>query len=175
MHKKIVLMGYMGSGKSILGYKIANKLNYKAIDLDAYIENGEKTSIRNLFLLKGEISFRKLEAMYLKEILEKDEDHIVSLGGGTPCYGDNLKFILENPYTISIFLQTGIEELSKRLFKEKEKRLLITHLKTMEELQEFIGKHLFERNFFYNQAQLIVKTDTKTPDVITEEIITKLL
>ncbi len=164
----------MGSGKSLLGLKIANKLNYKAIDMDACIEKKENLSIPKIFLLKGEIVFRKLETTYLKEVLAKDENFVLSLGGGTPCYGNNLKLVQENQDTISIYLQTGIDELVKRLFKEKEKRPLIAHLETHEELKDFIGKHLFERNFYYNQADLIIKTDDKIPDAIAEEIMTKL-
>ncbi len=168
-------MGYMGSGKSILGQKIAQKLNYTLIDLDNYITKKEKTSITNLFKTKGEIYFRKLESLCLEEILNTNKNCVVSLGGGTPCYGVNLKTIKDSKKATSIYLHATIEELTNRLYIEKNTRPIISHLQSKEELMEFIGKHLFERSFYYNQADLIIKTDAKTPDQLAEEMYIKLL
>jgi len=175
MYKKIILMGYMGCGKSILGQKIAQKLDYTFIDLDNYIANKEKLSIPDLFESKGEIYFRKIESVFLKEILNSNENCVISLGGGTPCYGVNIKSIKDTKNAISFYLHATIEELTTRLFKEKNSRPIISHLKTEDELMDFIGKHLFERSFYYNQADILTKTDTKTPDQLTEEILIKLL
>lgn len=168
-------MGYMGSGKSILGQKIAQKLNYTFIDLDNFIVKKEKKSIQDIFKSKGEIYFRRIESILLKEILNSNENCVISLGGGTPCYDINMESIKEAKNAISIYLHTTIEELAMRLFKEKITRPIISHIKTQEALKDFIRKHLFERSFYYNQADILIKTDSKTSDQLTEEILIKLL
>ena len=93
---KIVLSGYMASGKSAVGQQLSDKLNIKFIDLDFYIETGEAASITSIFKTKGEIYFRKKESEYLQELLDLNNDCIISLGGGTPCYGNNMELIKNN-------------------------------------------------------------------------------
>lgn len=170
----VILIGYMASGKSSIGKILANKLNYNFIDLDNYIENKEKASIANIFKSKGEIYFRKLEAMYLKAILEKENQIILSLGGGTPCYGNNMDVILSDINSKSIYLKTSIPTLVNRLKNEKSKRPLIAHIETDDLLTEFIGKHLFERSQFYNLAETKITTDNKTEATIVEELLLNL-
>lgn len=82
---KVVLLGYMGSGKSTVGIKLAKKLSLPLIDLDHFIEEKEQMSIGELFQNKGEIYFRKQEMSYLEFLLSSSEAMILSLGGGTPC------------------------------------------------------------------------------------------
>ena len=89
---KIILLGYMGSGKTTLGEAIAHLKNIPFIDLDSYIAEGEKLSVQEIFSSKGEIYFRKKEALYLQEVLQKEEDMVLSLGGGTPCFGNKNYF-----------------------------------------------------------------------------------
>ena len=156
----LFLVGYMGSGKSVIGKKLARILEYNYIDLDSYIEEKENTSIKVIFETKGEIYFRKIESLYLKELVPI-ENTIVSLGGGTPCYGNN-NLILESEKSLSIYLKASIQTLSDRLFEEKSKRPLIAHLETKNELSEFIGKHIFERSLFYENSTTIMKTDGLT-------------
>ncbi|GAA4274513.1 shikimate kinase [Aquimarina gracilis] len=165
----IVLMGYMGSGKSLIGNGLAKKMKLKYLDLDDYIEIQEKKSISDIFKEKGEIYFRKKESFYLKEVLERHKNCIISLGGGTPCFAGNLDIVKNNTNTQSIYLQTSLEELTKRLFEERNKRPLIAHLETQDELKDFIRKHLFERSFYYNQADYKVVTDKKDSDQVIEE------
>lgn len=165
---KVVLLGYMGSGKSTVGIKLAKKLSLPLIDLDHFIEEKEQMSIGELFQNKGEIYFRKQEMSYLEFLLSSSEAMILSLGGGTPCFGDNMKKI--NKATPHVFyLQLSITGLVERLKPEKGHRPLISHLSD-EELPEFIGKHLFERNSFYRQSNQIIPCDGKTIDEIVEEI-----
>jgi shikimate kinase len=171
---KIILMGYMGSGKSTIGLQLANILGFTFVDLDAYIEAKESSSIPELFKSKGEIYFRKKESSYLKELLNTNESSVIALGGGTPCYGINLQLILETDNAKSVYLKLSIPSLVKRLELEKSKRPLISHLKTQEELTEFIGKHLFERSPYYSQANEIIIADEKSVDDIVEAIILKL-
>ncbi|OUS02582.1 shikimate kinase [Flavobacteriales bacterium 33_180_T64] len=169
----LFLIGYMGSGKSIIGKKLAEILKYDHQDFDDYIEEREKSTISSIFKTKGEIYFRKTEHKYLNEIV-KLQNTVVALGGGTPCYGDNMKKILDSENSLSIYLKATIPTLSSRLFDEKAKRPLISHISSKEELNEFIGKHIFERAPFYEQALVSIKTDDKSVDEIVEQIMVQL-
>lgn len=170
----VILIGYMASGKSTIGKILANKLHYDFIDLDDYIEKEEQTSIVNIFKSKGEIYFRKLETAHLKAILRNKNNVVLSLGGGTPCYGNNMDVILDDGNSKSIYLKTGIPTLVGRLKNEKSKRPLIAHIETDDLLTEFIGKHLFERSQFYNLAEVKITTDKKTEADIVEELLLNL-
>ncbi len=165
---KIVLLGYMGSGKTSVGKKLAVATGLPFIDSDAYIEEKSKKTISEIFNKKGESFFRMEEHKFLKELLEKQNDFILSLGGGTPCYADNMRLINNYGNCISIYLRTSISTLVDRLQTQKDTRPLIARLD--EELHEFIGKHLFERSFFYEKAQQKIVTDNKTPKELIYEI-----
>ena len=125
--------------------------------------------ISEIFAQKGEIYFRKKEREVLEELLATQDVCILSLGGGTPAYYNNMELI--NTQTTSIYLRTGVGTLSERLKLQKDKRPLIAQIAD-EDLPEFIAKHLFERSVFYNKARWIVDTDGKTPEEIVEEICT---
>jgi len=165
---KIVLLGYMASGKSTIGREISKKLDMKFIDLDDYITKREKTSISEIFKVKGEIYFRRIESSYLSEILNSKDSFILSLGGGTPCYSNNMELIL-NSEASSIYIKAGIKTLVSRLTAEKNKRPLVAELED-DKLVEFVAKHLFERRFFYEQASMTVNTEDKSTEEITTEI-----
>lgn len=174
MHeKKIVLLGYMGSGKSTIGKLLANKLDCQFIDLDQYIEKEEGQTIPYIFKNKGEIYFRKKEHHYLKEVLALKQDVILSLGGGTPCFAGNMD-VVKNAGVSSIYLKLSIPTIVKRLAYEKAERPLIAHIEKEEDLVEFIGKHLFERSYYYNQAEHVVSVDEETPEQIIDAIYSKL-
>ncbi|HET8736389.1 MAG TPA: shikimate kinase [Pricia sp.] len=169
---QIVLLGYMGSGKTTVGKKLAAALELRFLDLDEYIETGEKQSIAEIFEGRGELYFRKQEQLYLLEILSQKSDFILSTGGGTPCYGDNLNILLASKAAV-VYLKVPIMELVQRLVKQKAQRPLIRHIPDGE-LPEFIGKHLFERNNFYNRANLIIDCEAKSPEIVATEIVAKL-
>lgn len=171
----IILIGYMGSGKSTIAKELQKVLSYKCVDLDAYIEMKEDLSISDIFNSKGEIFFRKKEAFYLKELLDEGDSKIVALGGGTPCYGTNMQLILNKRNTTSIYLKASINELVERLFSEKDQRPLISHLETIDALTEFIGKHLFERMPFYEKSDITIATDNKSKAQIVEAIVANLI
>ncbi len=171
----VVLMGYMGSGKSTIGKNLATVLNYNFLDLDEYISSKENATISELFKTKGEIYFRKKEAFYLNDILSSKNNIVLALGGGTPCYGNNLNVLLNESKVCLFYLKLSLPILTERLFKEKENRPLISHLKKEEELLEFIGKHLFERTQYYNQATNIIVADNKSKKDIVEEILMSLI
>ena len=171
----LILIGYMGSGKSYIGRKLAEELNYGYLDLDDYIQQKEKKTISEIFSDHGEIYFRKKESIYMKELLDGVKNYVISLGGGTPCFAGNMEAIKNADHTKSIYLKTGIKTLLDRLFSEKEHRPLIAHLKEKDDLEDFIRKHLFERSFYYNQADIIINTDDRQIDKILSDLKDKIL
>ena len=167
---QIVLLGYMASGKSSIGKRVAKSLNISFIDLDDYIIDKENQSIANIFSSKGEIYFRQIEHLYLKEILEKKKNVILSLGGGTPCYANNMELISQSNNTTSIFLDTNLDVLTERLFYQKENRPLIKKINSKENLKTFIAKHLFERRDFYNKSEYILKLVDEDTDFVVDQL-----
>ncbi|MBA4747064.1 MAG: shikimate kinase [Muricauda sp.] len=165
---KIVLVGYMASGKSTVGRLLARQLGVEFVDLDDYIEQHQKKSIKNIFSEKGEIFFRKLEHQMLAEVLEKEKSIILSTGGGTPCYGTNMATIL-NQSDHSIYLNLSIPNLVERISKEKDDRPLVKNI-VDEELPEFIGKHLFERRPYYLQAKHILDCNDLDAEAVVARI-----
>ena len=164
---KIVLLGYMGSGKSAVGKELAIELGLSFYDLDEWIEEGEGKTISEIFKDNGEIYFRKKESEYLKTILDEKMNCILAVGGGTPCYGSNMDFILNS--SISIYLQASITTLVARLIGEMNKRPLVASLGS-EELNSFIAKHLFERRAFYERADHSIAVNDKTIEELVIEI-----
>lgn len=171
---KIFLSGYMGSGKSVVAKQLAEITSFPIIDLDDQISIIEGHSISEIFQQKGELYFRRLETKVLEDVLEVPTSLIVALGGGTPCYGTNLDLIQSFEDSKLIYLKASVEFLVKRLFNEKEKRPLINHLQTMNDLEDFVRKHLFERGYYYSQADLLVNVENKSPKEIAIELIEKL-
>ena len=170
---KVVLIGYMGSGKSTIGQLLSQSLDLQFLDLDQIIEQKAGMSIPDIFKKKGEIFFRKVEAKALLETLNGLQNFVLALGGGTPCYGTNMSKIAKCA-THSIYLKASIPSLVSRLSIEKDERPLISHLATDEELTEFIGKHLFERQYYYNQSSIIVSTDGKSQKEVMQMLLEKL-
>lgn len=168
---KIVLVGYMGSGKSSIGKKLAEVLKVPFKDMDSEIENAEATSIAKIFSEKGEIHFRKVENRILKDLLQRPDSFVLATGGGTPCYADSMDAVLDAKDVISIYLKTPLDTLVSRLFPERKKRPLLAHLKCEEELKDFVRKHLFERSHFYNKANRVVDSGADEVDGIVEKII----
>ena len=164
----------MGSGKTQVGNLLAQKKEQDFLDLDHVISEEENMAIPQIFESFGEIYFRKKETEVLKRLLDSDKTFVLALGGGTPCYGKNLQLIKDASKAKLIYLKTELQELKSRLLKEKDSRPLIKHLETPEVLEDFIRKHLFERSFYYNQSDLIISTDGKSPEEISEEILQSL-
>ena len=165
---KIVLVGYMGSGKTTIGKILAKELSIKFLDLDDYIEETEGQTIKSIFAEKGEIYFRKVESNHLNELLGSDENLVLSTGGGTPCYGNNMDNIVHASSNV-FYIRVSIPELVNRLSAQKETRPLIKNT-DIDDLPEFIGKHLFERSYYYNMAHHSIMGDGKSPEKISEEI-----
>lgn len=164
---KLVLLGYMASGKSAIGKVLATNLKIDFIDLDSYIEEKENLEISEIFQKKGEIYFRKKESEYLNEVLNLKKNLVISLGGGTPCYANNIEVIKEE--STSFYLKASIQTIFERLKNETAQRPLVAAL-GIENLTEYIAKHLFERGIFYKQADKTIIVDDKSITEITNEI-----
>lgn len=167
--KKVILVGYMAVGKSTIARLISEKTGLKYVDLDNLIEEKTNLSISELFKQKGEIYFRKIEHEIFKEIIENDENLIISTGGGTPCYADNHLF-LNGKNIVSFYLNVSLPIIIDRLKSEKKTRPLVAN-QSEEELEEFVAKHLFERSYFYNQATFKIDVDNKKSEVVVDEIL----
>ncbi len=173
MFDKLILLGYMGAGKSTIGPFLAQELGYDYLDLDQLIEEQEAKSIPEIFESKGEIYFRRAEHSKLKEILTKYSNIVLSLGGGTPCYANNHE-LYQRPDCKSIYLKASISTLKSRLDQDNTPRPLLQQMSSMEK-EDFIAKQLFERSFFYYQAQNVIEVDGKSPEEITKEICNTLI
>src|SRR5690606_38305852 len=156
---KLFLTGYMGSGKSYIEKILARKLSIPFIDLDDQIVKMLGKKISDIFREKGEIFFRKLETEVLQDILENKNSMVVALGGGIPCYGNNLDLIKNDNQARIIYLKASVNLLTERLYAEKDSRPVICHLDQKGDLEDFIRKHLFERSYYYLQANQIINVE----------------
>lgn len=146
--QKIFLIGMMGSGKTYWAAKLKKKLKIAAYDLDALVEMMKEKTVAELFEEDGEEYFRKAEAKMLRFFAEKKQ-YILSCGGGTPCYYDNMSWM--NKQGITIWLDEPPDVLATRLLKEKDHRPLIKNLDDAA-LKDFLEKKLQERIAFYSKA-----------------------
>lgn len=158
----IILLGYMGCGKSTIGQALATAVDYSFVDLDQFLEQKHKRTVPELFKSKGVKAFRDLEHLALVEALETKHSVVLSLGGGTPCYYNNMHLIKKATHHV-FYLEASAVALATRLFPHRSSRPLIAHIESEKELKLYIAKHLFERNTFYAQATHTV--DVSTPDV----------
>ncbi|OQX75526.1 MAG: hypothetical protein B6D61_10215 [Bacteroidetes bacterium 4484_249] len=149
----IYLIGYMGSGKTTVGRKLARRLGYDFTDLDLMIENDYKISIPGIFQKYDENAFRKIEHETLKKTLSF-ENTIISTGGGTPCFFNNIEMINENGF--SVYLKMSTKSLYDRLINSKKKRPLLTN-KSQVNILNFIEDQLTIRETYYQKSLVEVK------------------
>lgn len=147
----IFLIGYMGSGKTTLGKKLASRLKYDFIDLDHVLEARVGMTITEYFAAHGEDAFRVLESAVLKDTLYP-EKVVISTGGGLPCFFDNMQWMKQNGQTV--YIKLNAKTLAGRLENNKDDRPILRH-KHGEELIQFINEKLAEREPWYNQANII--------------------
>lgn len=166
LKNRVYLLGFMGSGKSFASRKLAQELGWDLLDLDDLIVAEEGLSINEIFQKYGETHFRILENKYLKETKNLD-NVVIALGGGTPCFLDNMDWILKNG--ISFFLDIPIEIILRRLLRNPCKRPLLKD-KNEEELRNFVEQKMMERRPIYEQSNYVINN----PNNIITEIITKL-
>lgn len=149
----IYMVGMPGSGKTIIGKKLAVKIGWNHLDLDNFIEVNEKRTISEIFKYSGETVFREIERYYLQKTIDFSET-VISTGGGTPAYFDNMKWI--NNHGLSLFLDVQIDELIARVSKFPLKRAVINELSATE-LQEKMYNLLESRKKFYSLSHLILQ------------------
>lgn len=150
---RVFLIGFMASGKSSVGKKLSKKIGLPFVDLDDYIEEKYNSTIRLLILDKGMDGFREIEKQSLETLINKNENVLISTGGGTPYYFDNMELMNENGVTI--YLEVDIPTLVDRLINAKKDRPLIWG-KSREDLTVYAKDLLGKRQPFYNQAKYII-------------------
>lgn len=147
--RRIILIGYMGSGKTTVGKALSKETGMMFYDLDWYIESRMRKTVAQIFAEKGEEGFRKIEHNMLHEVAEF-ENVIISCGGGTPCFFDNIDYI--NQQGEVVYLKATPEVLYRHLLMGKVERPLIKN-KTPEELITYITEQVAKREEFYNKAR----------------------
>ena len=150
--KRIILIGYMGAGKTTIGRQLALALGLQFYDLDWYIEMRYHTKVADIFAKEGEARFRDLERRMLHEVAEF-EDVVISCGGGTPCFGDNMEYL--NSVSETVWLRATPDVLQTHLGMGKSIRPLIQG-KSPDELHDFIIQSLQQREPYYSQAKHII-------------------
>ncbi|MEA3452094.1 MAG: shikimate kinase [Bacteroidota bacterium] len=166
---RIILVGFMGVGKTTVGRKIARKLNSKFVDLDMYIELKNKASLSYIFNLIGEDGFRIIEQKSMMEVVEEDEI-VLSTGGGTPCFYDNMNVLNDKGFTV--YLSIPPQEILKRLYNYKKKRPLVDRL-SKKELYNFINEKFQKREKFYKKAKFEIHTSNIPINKVSDYIIEK--
>jgi len=149
----IYIIGFMGSGKTTAGKKLASLLGWSFIDLDNKVEEHTGKTIPEIFLQNGEAFFRTTETGLLKE-LRSQTNSVISTGGGTPCFGDNMDYMLKTGLTV--YLKMTPDQLKYRLSESKGERPLIKDL-DQDKLQCFIEEKLAEREKCYSKSKIIVE------------------
>jgi shikimate kinase len=164
--RRVYIIGFMGSGKSTAGRKLAASLGWQFQDLDQEIELKAGRSIKDIFSISGEHHFRELEAVTLNS-LKTTSNTVISAGGGTPCYGRNMDFMLETG--LVVYLKMSPIQLISRLERGKAKRPLIKDLGS-EELLKYITEKLSEREKYYLKAHLVIDSFDLDINTLCHEI-----
>jgi shikimate kinase len=162
----VYLIGYMGSGKTTIGKRLAKRLGYQFIDLDDMIERKYKIEVSEFFQKYDEKSFRKIEHDTLL-LTFKFSDTVISTGGGTPCFFDNMELINQNG--ISVYIEMSNLSLFLRLYHSKRPRPLLEG-KSQDELKNYIQAHLEKRLPFYSRATITAKGENFNLDELLEKL-----
>jgi len=149
----LYIIGFMGSGKSTAGKKIASHMGWSFIDLDKKIEEHTGKTIPEIFSQDGENYFREIETKLLRN-LKSASDTVISTGGGTPCHRDNMNFMIETGLTL--YLKLTPAELRSRLSDSKGKRPLLKDIEN-KNLIDFIEEKLRDREKWYDRSDIIIQ------------------
>ena len=148
----VYIIGFMGSGKTTAGEKLASLLGWSFVDLDEEIEKNEGKTIPQIFLQNGEDHFRAVETEVLRSI-STGKNTIISTGGGSPCHDDNMDFMLRTGVTV--YLKMTPSQLAARLLNEKGDRPLLKNIPD-DKLVVFIGEKLKQRERWYSRSNIII-------------------
>ena len=162
--KNIILMGFMGAGKTTIGKKLSKALNWEFIDTDAYIEEEQRRKISDIFAEDGEMAFRDMETDLLKRLQNGENQFVLSIGGGMPVREEN-RALLRNLGTV-VYLKTSKEEIIRRVSGDKNRPLLQGG-----DLEEKVTNLMNARECIYIEtAHVEIVTDGKTPEQVVKEI-----
>ena len=167
----IFLIGFMGSGKSTIGRLLATKQGINFIDVDQVIEEKYKKSIGEIFAIEGETRFREIEHNTLQNNLDNNISSVVSVGGGLPCFHENMD--LMNSKGITVYLKMSAEAIYSRLVALSEQSRALRPLianKSNEELKVYISETLIKREPFYNQAKLVISNENSDVSLCVSRI-----
>lgn len=163
----VFMVGYMGSGKTILGRELAKTIGFRFADMDKLIEKKCGKTVSEIFASEGEGFFRQCERETLESFEGAGEDIIVATGGGVPCFGDNMEVL--NKLGITVYLKMSPSKLVPRLKYGRAKRPIIRDLDD-EQLLRFIEEKLPEREPFYSHAVVVVDCDGRSDEYIVSHI-----
>ena len=166
MAKPVYLIGYMGSGKSTAGKKLARNLGYDFIDTDEVISTLVGKEVHKIFIEDGEDAFRQMERSVLVSFKDR-KDTVIATGGGMPCFSDNMATMKR--YGITVYLQMQVTSLMNRLNQAKMPRPLLPNLPP-EELKLYIQHHLANRERFYIDSHLVVKGESVDLESLAKSI-----
>ncbi|MBQ2351301.1 MAG: shikimate kinase [Bacteroidales bacterium] len=164
---RIFLVGFMGAGKSVIGRRLAKSLNLSFYDLDEEIESRYKMSVSAIFQKYDEACFRKLESSVLKSFSQND-NFVLSCGGGTPCFSDNMEEM--NTLGTTIYIKLSANELAGRIANSYHKRPL-TEGKSDEELESYVKEMLNVREPFYSMAKITVDASGTDKEGLVERVL----
>ena len=164
--ERIILIGFMGAGKTTLGKSLAEALNIPFYDTDALIEKSTKSSISSIFFKQGEPFFRNLEKVTIEQ-LPKDSSYVLAVGGGLPCFNRMMDQL--NALGTTVYLKHDVTTLSKRISNDSDQRPLLTE-KSGDELISSIQEKVNEREHIYSEAQLILDEADQTPQGIIRHL-----
>ncbi len=164
--RRIILVGFMGSGKTTLGKKLSRQLDLPFLDSDEEIEKGVLLSVGEIFGKFGESRFREIESEFIDTLFE-DGEFVLATGGGMPCFNHNMEKL--NELGTTFYLERSPKELAHRLKHAKVQRPLIEALSD-DDLLSFIEQRLSEREDFYRQANFVLSREEQTPEKIREFI-----
>ena len=153
---RIFLIGFMGSGKTHWGERLATALQMPFFDLDAQIAEEEGMDVPEIFTVKGEEFFRYKEKECLEKLVERLDHFVLSAGGGTPCFFNNIQFMKQNGKVI--WLNTATPVLTERLLQERRRRPLLSQI-SESGLESYIVRKLGERKMYYEQADVMVEEE----------------
>ena len=164
---RVFLIGFMGSGKSHWGRLLSKEISLPYFDLDQLIEEAAGMPVSAIFDQKGEEFFRNLERETLEKTIAENDHLILSCGGGTPCFFNNIDLMKSKGKVV--WLNTSLPVLVERLKKEKQKRPLISEVSD-DELTQFIHKKMNDRRIYYEQADQMIKEEEAQLETILEAI-----
>ncbi|MDX9852786.1 MAG: shikimate kinase [Tenuifilaceae bacterium] len=150
---KVYLIGFMASGKTTVGEKLAKVLDFNFLDLDQYIEHKHSKPIKVIFEVWGETRFREIESEALREVATLNGNYVIASGGGTSCFYNSIDFMNKNGLTV--YLKMEVAELVARLIEAKNDRPLLWG-KTKDELTDYILRVLDERKKYYEKAKVTI-------------------